>query len=52
MYVELFSGIGEDSELEMTLFNNAGYNDILALKKFLSTQCVRIICYQYLMKYP
>jgi GTP cyclohydrolase I len=33
MYLELFSGIDGNNEPKLTLFNNRGYHDILALKR-------------------
>ena len=49
MYLELFSGMDKSNEPKITLFSNTGYNDIIALKKILSTLFVPITCCLYLM---
>ena len=49
MYLELFSGMDKSNDPKITLFSNTGYNDIIALKKILSTLFVPITCCLYLM---
>ncbi len=45
MYLEVFSGLNKTSEPKLTLFDNPGYNDILAVKRipFYSLCCHHLL---------